>query len=126
MAIKWKTTDENVKLIAKIAARAMALAQKAYENAREYPGVKPPAYNLQDVQMDIAATHLNGCPLRLADLLAADDFNFSHDVFGIRRHLDRETGKLTGHFLPRFSAPSPSRVKKVQTVAEIRKAKGRP
>ncbi len=55
------------------------------------------------IDMDITATHCNGNPLRLADLLAADDFNFMHDVAGIYRHLDRETGSLMDHFSPRFS-----------------------
>jgi hypothetical protein len=58
-----------------------------------------------DVSMDIIATHCNGNPLRLRDLLAADDFNFTHDVGGIMRHLDRETGALMDHFRPRYSAP---------------------
>ena len=56
-----------------------------------------------DIQMDVTATHCNGNPLRLADLLAADDFNFLHDISKIARHLDRETGKLTDCFRPRFS-----------------------
>lgn len=54
--------------------------------------------------MDIVAAHANGCPLRLSDLLAADDFNFAHDVFGISQHLNRETGKLGDFFRPRFAA----------------------
>lgn len=53
--------------------------------------------------MDITAVHANGNPLKLAELLATDDFNFTHDVFGITRHIDRETGKLGGCFVPRFS-----------------------
>lgn len=55
-------------------------------------------------QMDVLATHLNGCPLDLERLSAADDFNFAHDVFGIYRHLNRETGQLEDCFLPRFAA----------------------
>jgi hypothetical protein len=55
-----------------------------------------------DIQMDVAATHCNGCPLRLKELLNADEFNFAHDMAGIRDHLDRKTGKLK-KFLPRFS-----------------------
>ena len=35
-------------------------------------------------------------------LLNADDFNFAHDIVGIRNHLDRETGRLGNCFLPRF------------------------
>lgn len=60
-----------------------------------------------DIAMDITAVHCNGCPLRLEDLRNADGFNFSHDVLGIRRHLDRETGKLGDHFRPRFTVREP-------------------
>lgn len=54
--------------------------------------------------MDLTAVHANGNPMRLADLLAADDFNFAHDIVGISRFLDRNTGRLTDCFSPRFSA----------------------
>lgn len=53
------------------------------------------------VEMDVIAVHANGCPLDLQKLLDADDFNFAHDVDGIYWHLDRTTGRLTDHFLPR-------------------------
>lgn len=56
------------------------------------------------LEMDLTATHLNGCPLDLGALLGADEFNFAHDVCGIQRHIDRNTGKLTRCFLPRFYA----------------------
>ena len=62
-------------------------------------------YTEKDANMDITACHLNGCPLRLEELLNANDASFGHDVFGIRRYLDRKTGKLTGFFDPRYSAP---------------------
>ena len=55
-----------------------------------------------DADMDISAVHVH-CPLRLADLLAADQFNFSHDMRGILRHINRKTGKLENFFLPRFA-----------------------
>lgn len=43
--------------------------------------------------------------LRLDDLLAADDENFYHDVFGIWRESDRSTYPATfGLFVPRFAA----------------------
>ena len=61
-------------------------------------------YDRMDATMDIKACHANGNPLLLRELLNADDFNFAHDVFGIRRHLDRSTGQLGDCFLPRFSA----------------------
>ena len=56
-----------------------------------------------DTSMDITATHLNGCSLRLGELLNAPAFNFAHDVWGIRSHLDRQTGKLMDCFLPRYA-----------------------
>lgn len=62
-----------------------------------------------EMQMDIIACHANGCPLRLDDLLAADDFNLLHDVLGISRHIDRSTGRLTAIFRPRFAEPAPQR-----------------
>jgi hypothetical protein len=53
--------------------------------------------------MDITACHANGCNLKLAELLTADDFDFVHDVFGIRRHINRMTGQLEDCFLPRYA-----------------------
>lgn len=58
-----------------------------------------------EIEMDVVATHCNGNPLRLKDLLSADDFNLLHDVGGIFRHLDRESGALQNCFRPRFSVP---------------------
>jgi len=55
--------------------------------------------------MDITACHANGCPLRLQELLDADDFNFAHDIAGIYQHINRGTGKLEFCFLPRFAMP---------------------
>lgn len=55
------------------------------------------------MHMDVAAVHANGNPLRLQDFLDADDFNFAHDMSGICNCLDRDTGKLTKGFSPRFS-----------------------
>jgi Family of unknown function (DUF6874) len=52
--------------------------------------------------LDLVIAHRQ-CPLDLLKLLDADDGNFSHDVFGIMRHLDRETGELRDCFIPRFA-----------------------
>ena len=54
------------------------------------------------LEMDLEATHAK-VPLRLQELLEADDFNFAHDVFGIMRHMDRSTGLLGDCFVPRFA-----------------------
>ncbi len=56
------------------------------------------------VTMDITAAHANGCPLDLIGLLEAAEGDFTHDVAGILRHLDRETGRLTACFTPRHAA----------------------
>lgn len=58
-----------------------------------------------ELVMDITATHANGNPLRLDDMLIGSDMDLLHDVYGIHRHLDRRTGKLGGFFVPRFSVP---------------------
>ena len=50
--------------------------------------------------MDLLACH-NETPLNLAVLLASRKADFGHDVFGICRHLDRETGELQDCFWPR-------------------------
>ncbi len=41
--------------------------------------------------------------LRLEEWLEADDFNFAHDWFGIREHIDRRTCKMSNCFVPRFA-----------------------
>lgn len=57
-----------------------------------------------DTLLDVMAVHTKIQPLRLDDLLAADDLNFIHDITGINRHLDRDNYQLTDGFSPRFSA----------------------
>lgn len=59
---------------------------------------------MEELELDLTALHLNGTPLKLKELLAADAFNFTHDILGIRRHIDRRTAVLTNFFLPRYSA----------------------
>ena len=86
-------TKDEVRTITKIAQRAVAIAASA---GFDYP--------FMDADMDVTACHVNGCPLKLNQLLAADKFNFAHDVFDIRRHINRETGKLEDCFLPRYAA----------------------
>lgn len=56
-------------------------------------------------EMDITATHANGCPLDLAAFYNMSPLNFGHDFRGIARHIDRDTGKLGGCFVPRCALP---------------------
>ena len=85
-AINWKVSKEDWQIIHKITARAFSIWK----------------LDRVTLEMDLIATHLNGTPLRLKEFLEADNFNFGHDVFGIQEHIDRNTGKLTRCFLPRF------------------------
>lgn len=78
---------ENTKLICEIAARAAMLAN----------------CDPIDIMMDLTYCIEGGCPLRLEDMLKADDFNLMHDIYGINAHLNHETHKLEGCFWPRFA-----------------------
>lgn len=89
--VNFKVSKFENDLILKIADRAEPLYRKV--------GDKKMA-----LVMDLTACHANGCNLRLDEMLKADDFNFAHDIYGIRRHIDRSTGKLGDCFLPRFAA----------------------
>ena len=90
--INFASTKEEAAIIRKIAERAFLLFRSHGLHM-----------DRMDAEMDVTATHLNGCPLKLQELLDADDFNFIHDISGISGHIDRSTGKLTGCFDPRFS-----------------------
>lgn len=83
---------DNLETVSRITDRAMALAAKHNID-----------YDPLICMMDLVACSGNGNPMDFDRLLTADEFDFAHDVFGIRRHIDRETGKLTGCFSPRFS-----------------------
>jgi hypothetical protein len=76
----------------KAAAEAFIATQKTH-------GVTPSEF--LDVFMDIsAADGVNGnAPIDWERMFALDQV--AHDVGGIHRHMDRETGELGGMFLPR-------------------------
>jgi hypothetical protein len=82
----------NANTVERIALRAMDMAIAA----------KRPRRSKQDYMMDMAAANAD-VPINLDGLLAASDFDFAHDVFGIEKHLNRETGQLTGCFCPRYA-----------------------
>lgn len=81
------------------------LIRQIVERVKRFCAEQGIDYDPLTCDMDITATHANGCPLDLAKLLAAPDFDFVHDVFGIRRHINRETGQLERLFLPRCARP---------------------
>lgn len=90
--VKFTRNPEQVDLIRQCANRAVALYAKHGVNI-----------DRTETEMDLSATNANGCRLDFKKLRDADDFNFMHDITGINRHLDRETGKLGGFFSPRCS-----------------------
>lgn len=90
MDVKFDVTKEEYKLIGKISERAIVMAKKFGSRIDQV-----------SIEMDLCACHANGCPLDFKKLAAADDFNLSHDVFGIAQHLNRNTGELSKRFLPR-------------------------
>jgi hypothetical protein len=91
MAAKFTASRVETALIFKIIERFERITDK-------------PADRLS-LSMDLDACHSNGCSLDLIALLfSASDFDLVHDVCGIQRHIDRETGKLGDCFLPRYTA----------------------
>lgn len=92
--ISFDVTHAEHDLIIEIAKRADAIAEQR----------KVERLDRVTLLMDLCATHANGCPLRLRELLDAETFDFTHDVWGISNHIDRETDKLTRHFVPRYAA----------------------
>jgi len=86
--VSFNITKKDRALVDKIITRAAAL---------------DPQFDKLHHHMNLVATHANGCPMDFARLSEADDFNLSHDVFGIDQHIDRDTGKLRNCFLPRFA-----------------------
>lgn len=101
--IKWKLTKADSALVSTIVNRAMALAKRHKVD-----------YEPMDCRMDITATHLNCKKLDLAGLLEFPDFDFAHDVFGIRQHINRETAQLENFFSPRCTARVKERWEKTQ------------
>ena len=87
--IDWTVSREEVEEIRDIVKRVQ----------RECPGL----FDTMTLTMDLTACHRNGCPLKLAELAAADTPNFIHDVAGIAQHIDRVTGELRDCFVPRYA-----------------------
>lgn len=85
------------------AKHANAIVERAYRMFKEH-GVKRDRLS---IRMDLEATAAK-IPLRLAELVEADDFNFAHDLGGIARHLNRQTGEMEDCFIPRFAAHEPA------------------
>ena len=86
--VNFGMTKEELLLVKQIAERLIA----------DLPDME---YNRQELVMDFDAAYTSSGPFNLTRLLESPDTDFLHDVYGIRRHIDRETGELTGCFMPR-------------------------
>jgi hypothetical protein len=100
--IEFSISPDDAELIEKIVTRAFKelYTVPAADWRRVLRESQPSKLH---VLMDLTAVHANGNPLYLRELLNAPPFDFAHDIYGIRRHLDRETGELTNCFVPRYS-----------------------
>lgn len=86
------TSKERFEVISDIADRAIGFAKTQGITIEKI-----------DMFMDIDFADKD-CPIKLQELASAPIGDFAHDVFGIRRHLNRETKKLEDCFLPRYAA----------------------
>jgi hypothetical protein len=99
-AVSFEIAESDRQLVDEIVQRYAAAYSKAMR-------VEPSKRTLQNLRMDLTATHANGCPMDFAKLLATDNFTFGHDISGIDRHIDRSSGKLLNCFLPRCAKREP-------------------
>jgi hypothetical protein len=76
---------------------AVEIAERAVRELTDYPDDE------RTLVMDLNACHANGCPLDFKGLLEAPLQDFSHDICGIRQHINRDTGKLEDFFTPRYA-----------------------
>lgn len=92
--ISFDVTDAEYSLIEAIVERGEKFAA---EHGIDFSSL--------DMIMDLEACHANGTPLDFSRLLEFPDADFGHDLFGIRKYTDRDTGQLTDCFLPRCARP---------------------
>lgn len=100
-SINWEVSEKDGKLIDRILDRAISNGhlQRSSRLSSE---------------MDIIACHMNGTPLLLEAWLEGPTQDFTHDLYGIKLHMDRKTGKLAPNFEPRFSATKSKKDRKRQ------------
>lgn len=60
--------------------------------------------DVQDMDMSLTACHKYDVKLDFEKMLRAKVSDLGHDIYGIIRHINPETGKLGRHFHPRCHA----------------------
>ena len=91
--VSFKSTKKEDILISKIAKRAKFMLKSQYNIE----------IDLQSTMMDLTAVNANGCPIDFERMATASIHDVIHDVMGISKNINRETGKLENCFLPRFT-----------------------
>jgi hypothetical protein len=77
-------------------------AVKRYEIKLKHPAERRFYMRISLILDLLAADGRNGnAPLDWSALLSYPDFDFFHDVAGIHRHMNRDTGELMNCFVPR-------------------------
>jgi hypothetical protein len=84
---------EELELVKQIAERSEKLTAEMQIEGMQY--------DRHELVMDLDAAYTSAGPFNLTRLLEFPDADFLHDIYGIRRHINRETGELTGCFMPR-------------------------
>lgn len=87
------TTEERI-LIQKVADKAWKNTPQGNLGGSFY-------VTKEDHVMDLIAVHKNGCPMDWEKLLRFPPAAFRHDIQGISRNLNRQTGELENFFIPR-------------------------
>lgn len=88
--INFSCTTEDRVLIGKIITRYASM-------------VPAKTFDKISLEMDLVACNNNACKLDFEAMLNGQEFDFMHDIVGLRRHLNRLTGELEDCFLPRFA-----------------------
>ena len=96
--LNFKVAPSDFALIYAISKRALALL-KEHDSTKAHI----------EMEMDLEAVH-NYCPLRLAELLGTNDFDFVHEIVGIRENFYRKTCYFQNGFWPRFAVHEPEAI----------------
>ena len=95
-ALRWDAPPEEYALAREIGELLVIRAKAASPTGETH-------IVAMQATMDVMCCHLNGCRLKLWQLLHSDASDFRHDVVGIGLHLDRTSGKLLDDFKPIFA-----------------------
>lgn len=91
--VEFSMKKPELEIVQKIAERVERLTAEMQIDGMQY--------DRHELVMDLDAAYTSAGPFNLTRLLESPDADFLHDIYGVRRHIDRKTGKLTGCFMPR-------------------------